>query len=151
MNKNGKSRPLVAQETGRAETAAFGEAAISCTYSTTGRKDSQVMQITDFIPEGKENAVHLKDLKEILHLSGRCVREQIEQARRHGVPVLSDCVNGYWRSNDADEILRFHRSMTARATQIRTVANCVLRGAGLNNRSSQIDGQTNFWSGDESA
>lgn len=81
------------------------------------------MNIVDFIPKGKENAVTREALCIYTGLDDRTVRKLIELARDGGAPILSSSHSvGYWLSDDIVEIKAFlnetdHRckSMSRRA------------------------------------
>lgn len=66
---------------------------------------------------GKENAVPSKVLAEALGFrTVRDLQKQIEQERAAGAVILSDpCGGGYYLSNDPAELLRFTRTLNARA------------------------------------
>jgi hypothetical protein len=56
----------------------------------------------------------------VLHIPTREVEAQIEAARKSGVPICSDS-EGYWYSEDPDEIEATYRSLRRRfLSQIRT-------------------------------
>ncbi|MDE5754217.1 MAG: hypothetical protein K2J71_00585 [Oscillospiraceae bacterium] len=50
-----------------------------------------VLNITDFIPDGLDNAVSQKQLCDMTHMNDREVRQAIETARRQGAPICSSC------------------------------------------------------------
>lgn len=104
---------------GQAETAACGGAAISCNYSTTGGTSRQ-LHVSDFLRYGRENALHLGELKQLLHKDGRTIRLMIQQERQH-VPIVSDNFSGYWIGT-LDEANSFARSMQVRAGEIQKAA-----------------------------
>lgn len=73
--------------------------------------------VRDALAMGRENAIPARQLAEML--SFRSVRElqkQIEVERGAGAVILSDpCGAGYYLSNDPGELLRFTRTLEARA------------------------------------
>ena len=148
MNDKRKSRPLVAQETGQAETAAFGEAAISCSHCTTAPAQRQVpkVRVADFLSAGEQNGQTLKQLREILPGDGRSLRAQIERERRD-TPILSG-QSGYYLPACEDEIRRFCGSMRRRARAIWTSAANVEKAAGLSKCNPQLEGQIAISGGD---
>lgn len=76
------------------------------------------MNITNYIPKGKENAITRKDLCETTGLSDRLVRELISQARRDTVIINLQNGNGYYQPTDKAEIAQFVRQETARLKSI---------------------------------
>lgn len=81
------------------------------------------METYEYIPLGKENAIHSHDLEEILGCECSSeLRRMISTARINGTAdgtvICSNSSDGYWRSRDIAEIRRFVRSMHSRATQI---------------------------------
>ena len=58
------------------------------------------MNITDFIPEGHENAISRKSLCTLTGLSDRKIRQMIEEARRSTIIISNDDGSGYWRYPD---------------------------------------------------
>lgn len=148
MTDTRKARPLVAQETGQAETAAFGEAAISYLYCTTAPAQRQVpkVRVADFLSAGEQNGQTLKQLREILPGDGRSLRAQIERERRD-TPILSG-QSGYYLPACEDEIRRFCGSMRRRARAIWTSAANVEKAAGLSKCNPQLEGQIAIGGGD---
>ncbi len=66
------------------------------------------MNILDYIPKGKENAVTREALCIYTGLDDRTVRKLIELARDGGAPILSSSHSvGYWLSDDIVEIKAF--------------------------------------------
>lgn len=54
------------------------------------------MNITDYIPEGHENAISRKNLCALTGLSDRKIRQMIEEARRNTIIISNDDGSGYW-------------------------------------------------------
>ena len=136
MTDKRKSRPLVEQETGRAETAA-----ISNINNTTAQPRRQALCVTDILPHGRENALKMVDMREMLHADSRSIRASI-QAERQFTPILSDCSSGYWISDDQAEVRVFFHSMMNRSREIAKTAKAVARAAGLPRKDSQqLEGQ----------
>jgi hypothetical protein len=85
------------------------------------------MNILDYIPKGKENAVTREALCICTGLDDRTVRKLIELARDGGAPILSSSrYVGYWLSDDITEIKAFLsetdrrcRSLSRRAQGLR--------------------------------
>lgn len=124
MNTKEKAPTREATRAEAAETAAFGRAAISCNYSTTAPAGRQ-LRVSDILCRGRENAQTMRELKQILNDDSRSIRLQIEQERRNGCPIVSDCQHGYWLAETRAEIETFCRSMRARAFEIQRTAALV--------------------------
>ena len=75
------------------------------------------MKVFDYLHYGKENAIPSKTLAKALGFqSVRDLQKQIERERAAGAVILSDpCGGGYYLSNDPAELLRFTRTLEARA------------------------------------
>ena len=112
------------REATRAEAAAFSGAVISCNYSTTAPAGRQ-LRVSDILCRGRENAQTMRELKQVLNGDSRSIRLEIEQERRSGCPIVSDCQHGYWLAETRAEIETFCRSMRARAFEIQRTAALV--------------------------
>jgi hypothetical protein len=73
--------------------------------------------VRDSLRYGKAEAIASKPLAEALGFrSVRELQKQIERERSAGAVILSDpCGGGYYLSNDPAELLRFTRTLNARA------------------------------------
>ena len=78
------------------------------------------MNIVDYIPYGRENAVTREQLMMLTGMPDRAVREAIAQARRDTVILNLQDGNGYYRPTEDDKPLveRFLRQETKRAKTI---------------------------------
>lgn len=77
------------------------------------------MNIINYIPFGKENAIRRADLVIKTGMSDRKVREEIEKARRDGHIIINrQDGRGYYRTNDISEIKSQYWQDTARALSI---------------------------------
>ena len=66
------------------------------------------MNIMDYIPTGKENAVSREMLVVMTGLDDRAVRGAIQRLVEKGEPIFSSSSHkGYWYSDDIDELERF--------------------------------------------
>lgn len=83
------------------------------------------MRIADLLLMGEENAIPLRHLKKMVDLPGREVRRLIQVERLHGIPILSDNMNGYFLPENDLERDKFVRSMRGRAAEIEAVADAV--------------------------
>lgn len=75
--------------------------------------------ITEYIPEGRANAVTRAQLHERTGLPDRKIREEIERARREGAIIINAQDGaGYYRSEDLREIARQYQQNERRALSI---------------------------------
>lgn len=102
----------------------------STVHFTTVENLGQVV-ISKLLGRGPNEALTGKELANQIGEDTRTVREMIEAERRRGIPVLSDCRNGYFLPADEAEAERFVRSMRHRAHQILTTAAAVERAMGI--------------------
>jgi len=75
-------------------------------------------KISDLLSPGQENALPLRHLVKITGQDGRIVRRRIAAERLAGIPILSDCKNGYYLPATATEARKCVRSMRNRAREI---------------------------------
>lgn len=77
------------------------------------------MNILDFIPTGKENAISRQELMQRTGVGERLIRDAIKRQVENGVPILSSSGHkGYWYSEDIDEIEEFIRENDHRANAL---------------------------------
>ena len=77
------------------------------------------MNIADYIPYGKENAVDRLFLTSVTGLRDREVRKLIQSARNRGELILNDQDGrGYYRSLDVGELKRQYQTNKNRAMSI---------------------------------
>lgn len=55
-----------------------------------------MIDITDFIPKGYDNRISRFDLRQLLNLDDRSIRESIADAQARGIMIAS-CNGGYFR------------------------------------------------------
>ena len=81
------------------------------------------MNILDYIPSGRDNAISREQLCRVTGLNDRAVRNLIKRARENGAPILSTSHGaGYWVSDDLEEIKPYLREMEHRCKSLsRTV------------------------------
>ncbi len=118
---------MIATKSARSTVAAVERAGMetepySCNHSTTNSSGRQ-LRVSDFLRYGRENALHLGELKQLLNKDGRTIRLMIQNERRH-IPIVSDNQSGYWIGT-LDEANAFARSMQARAVEIQKSAEFV--------------------------
>lgn len=125
MNTKEKVSTREATRAETEETAAFGEAAISCNHFITDDAERQALRVSDVLCKGREHAQTMRELRRILNGDSRSIRLEIERERRSGCPIVSDCQRGYWLAETKEEIENFVRSMRARAFEIQRTAALV--------------------------
>lgn len=77
------------------------------------------MNICDFIPRGRENAIRRADLVSRVNLPDRTVRQMIEEARRRGELIMNAQDGaGYYISEDLGELKRQYRRNRSRAMSV---------------------------------
>lgn len=72
------------------------------------------MNILNHIPHGRENAVNLGTLCDRLGVGPTAIKKAIREERKKGTPILSGR-EGYWISNDKEEIERFNNVLRGQA------------------------------------
>ena len=82
--------------------------------------------ITSYIPTNKESAVSREMLCQWTGLTDRKVRKLIELARAEGVMILS-FGNGYYISEDLEELQRYYAQERRRAISILTRLKVIRR------------------------
>ena len=76
------------------------------------------MDILEYIPFGRENAVTRSYLRDVTGLPDRDMRRCIESARKE-VPIINlQDGRGYYRPNDKEELTRYILQEQARAQKI---------------------------------
>ena len=78
------------------------------------------MNIAEFIPKGKENAISRAKLAQLTGLPDRSLRDHIKRANRvltaQGMAILSSSgARGYWISEELEEMEEYLRESTHRA------------------------------------
>lgn len=77
------------------------------------------MNIVDFIPRGRENAITRAELVARLNLPDRTIRNMIEIARKDGALILNDQTGaGYYVSEDVGELKRQLKQNDNRAISV---------------------------------
>lgn len=100
------------------------------------------MKVFDSLHYGKENAIPSKTLAKALGFqSVRDLQKQIERERAAGAVILSDsCGGGYYLSNDPEELLRFTRTLNARARNTIKAAQSAQKALDAVTGQERIDG-----------
>ena len=93
------------------------------------------MNIADYIPYGRGNAVTNSYLGSLLGLSRPIRISIVQDARKNGEPIISDNVNGYYMATCQHDIDMFYNSMRHRALEVFKTARAV-KNIKLNERIS---------------
>lgn len=92
------------------------------------------MELIDFIPYGRSNAVSMKTLAERLGVDPRTLRLLIQREREQGAPICSDWeYGGYFIPANEYEARVYYRQQRSRIRSARAALNGVikyLRGGG---------------------
>ena len=129
MNTKEKAPTSAATLTEAAETATCDGAAISYDHFTTAAAGRQ-RKVSDFLSHGRENAVPLRHLKNLLEADGRTIRLMIQQERLAGTPICADNLTGYYLPATVEEKAACVRSLRHRAGEIMRTARAIERAEG---------------------
>ena len=77
--------------------------------------------IADYLGTERESAVTGSTLASYFGVDRRRIVEDVQRARLNGVPVIG-CRNGYYISDDPDEIIRNAKRMDKQAGQLHKVS-----------------------------
>lgn len=83
------------------------------------------MNIADYIPYGRGNAVTSSYLGSITGLSKREIERAVQDARLNGVPIISDNLTGYFIATCQQDIDIFYESMRRRGLNTFKTARAV--------------------------
>ena len=84
------------------------------------------MKLIDMIPVGENKAISKADLMVITGLSDRALRKQVNQERRMGHQILTNCDSGgYYRPEHSCDTEKFIHSMRRRAAETAAVADAL--------------------------
>jgi biotin operon repressor len=70
----------------------------------------KIDRLSAYIPVGKNNAIHQKELAERLRITPADVKQLVRTARQQGLQILSG-VQGYWFAENESEKKEFVNSM----------------------------------------
>lgn len=75
------------------------------------------MDIENFIPVGKENAIHMQELKKVIGSADAHIRALIKKARLKGAMICGSTLYGYWIAENRAEFDTYnnHREILAKA------------------------------------
>ena len=88
--------------------------------SNTHRKGNPL--ISDLLHAGAENALTLRELVQLTGEDERSIRRRIQQERKAGKLILSDCQHGYFLPAGESDVRRFIGSMSNRAKEITAIS-----------------------------
>lgn len=80
------------------------------------------LPISDLLCAGAENALTLQELAQLTGEDERGIRRRIQQERKDGKLILSDCQHGYFLPAEESDVRRFIGSMSRRAKEIAAVS-----------------------------
>lgn len=125
MTKNKKACPAggTAEQAKRESHWASGNPYGNYTTTQSGGQGA----ISRLLMEGSENGLHLQDLVRLTGWPERDVRKAIQAERKHGTPILSDNVNGYFLPGNDQEREACIRSLRGRAREILAAAEAIER------------------------
>ena len=78
------------------------------------KNNGMVETVISAIPQGAENAIHLKELSDKLRLNDGTVKRYIKLARQQGYKLISDA-KGYWISESTEEWRKWRNMMRKQA------------------------------------
>lgn len=87
-------------------------------YSTSSRKTPS---ISELLYTGAENGTTLRELVALTGMNERLVRLEIQRERKAGKLILSNNRDGYFLPERPEDVRRFARSMSRRATEIASI------------------------------
>ena len=96
------------------------------------------MDILEYIPFGRDNAIKRKNLRDLTGLSDRDMRRAIELARKETPIINLQDGRGYYRPDDRDDLQRYVLQEQARAKKILQNINVACRAY------NEIVGQTHL-------
>lgn len=76
------------------------------------------MDILEFIPFGRSNAIKRKDLMDILGVTDRDMRNLISDARKKTPIINLSDGEGYYRPNEKEDLMKYIMQESARAKKI---------------------------------
>lgn len=88
-----------------------------------GDIDRTINRILELIPEGRENAVSLAYLADLLQVNERTVKKYVSMIRIQGTPIIGD-VCGYYKPADRSELQwYFHLFHKRGITSLRSISS----------------------------
>ncbi len=74
----------------------------------------KVLNLTDYLSVGEQNAVTAKDLARLLNLNERDITITINALRKQGTLICSNTQSGFWLPADDRDVEQFVRGMNGR-------------------------------------
>ena len=128
MSNTRKTRPGIAVPGRAVENGTASQTShASANHSTISPTSRQPFRIADLLHPGAENAISRRDLMALTGYKDRELRLLIEAERRQGIPILSDCVGGYFLPASEAERQQCVRSLRRRAKEIEATAAAIER------------------------
>ena len=90
-------------------------------YGGGRQKGDVTMNISDYIPFGKDNAISRKKLEKVTGLSDRDIREEIAMARRNTVILNLSNGQGYFQPIEGEEdelVIKYYKQESSRLKRI---------------------------------
>lgn len=139
MNREGtkkKAAPVLQHQGGqdKAGAAALAGTTTPICDSTTDTMTTQAVKVSEFLLQGRINALPLRYLRDLLHVPPRKVRLMIRAERLDGVPILESSHpldGGYYLPENRGELVRCVQGMRRRADEIIRVADAIEGAAGI--------------------
>lgn len=126
MTEKKNARPTAPTAGQAVENGTDRKTAHVSTYEfTTPAAGRQIGLIADLLLCGAENAISRRDLMALTGYKDRELRLLIEAERRQGIPILSDCVGGYFLPASEAERQQCVRSLRRRAKEIENTATAI--------------------------
>lgn len=129
MSAEKKTHPTAATVERAKMGAGLDVSTTSTNNSTTSGAPGQ--KVSDYLLHGKENAVPMRYLRDLLHIPPRKVRLMIRRERLEGVPILESSHpldGGYFLPGDEAEKVRCVQGMRRRAAEIVETADAIEGG-----------------------
>lgn len=123
--KNKKSARRDAATSKRAKRESHWASGNPYQKSNTEFGGGQAGGIGSLLMTGSENGLHLQDLVRLTGEDQRTVRAMIHDERRQGMPILSDCVHGYFLPGSQQECEACVQSLRHRAKEILAAAAAI--------------------------
>ena len=123
--KNKKSARRDAATSKRAKRESHWASGNPYQKSNTEFGGDQAGGIGSLLMTGSENGLHLQDLVRLTGEDQRTVRAMIHDERRQGMPILSDCVHGYFLPGSQQECEACVQSLRHRAKEILAAAAAI--------------------------
>lgn len=128
------------KERGAASAGTRNSASTSETMTENGRtviiteKWQQLQALSELLPEGRKNAISMRELSKRLMIDERETRRRVSDARKGGALICADNA-GYYRPQSREELRRYYARTRKRAM------SCLVDLQGVKRALEQIEGQ----------